>query len=156
VPSILNQQIIDHAIEQFSTLAPDAEPEWGTLNGQGVIEHLIGSFRYALGELGNNGFQGNWASKNLLWNLLRFDLISVPKNVKFKDDHGEQAPAVSSEGDVQALKEIMEASLTRLYDNPDRPPHPFFGDIGGKGWARFHVIHLEHHLKQFGLKPKSA
>jgi hypothetical protein len=152
MPAILDQPFIDHAIEQFSTLEPDATPEWGELSGSGVVEHLIGSFRYALGELGNNGFQGDWKSKHILWPLLRFRLVSVPKNVKFKDKKGDQAPAVSSEGDVEKLRAIMESSLTGLVENPDMPPHPFFGDFGPKGWSEFHVIHTKHHLKQFGLK----
>jgi hypothetical protein len=33
------------------------------------------------------------------------------------------------------------------------PPHPYFGDIGPGGWARLHLVHLEHHLRQFGAAP---
>ena len=29
--------------------------------------------------------------------------------------------------------------------------HPVFGDIGIDGWARVHVLHFEHHCRQFGL-----
>ena len=152
MPTTLNQQFIDNAIEKFSTLPAAATPQWGGLNGSTVIGHLIGSYQYPLGQIGNFGFQGNWITKNVLWHVLRLGLGSIPKNVKFKDKKGNEAPAISSEGDIQKLKEVMEANLTGLYETSDLLPHPAFGDIGAKGWARFHVLHTEHHLEQFGLK----
>ncbi len=46
----------------------------------------------------------------------------------------------------------MEEYLAAVETGELRPaPHTLFGDIGIDGWARLHVRHFEHHLKQFGL-----
>jgi hypothetical protein len=49
---------------------------------------------------------------------------------------------------VTEMKAFGEAYRAKTLPNI---PHPFFGDFGPEGWAKLHVIHCDHHLRQFGV-----
>ena len=43
------------------------------------------------------------------------------------------------------LAELRKA-VARQHEEPDRVPHPAFGDIGKEGWNLFHLRHAELHM----------
>ena len=52
------------------------------------------------------------------------------------------------EGFAAAL-ERFEAALSR--DPGRRAGHPAFGELTLVQWRRLHVLHFDHHLRQFGV-----
>ena len=52
--------------------------------------------------------------------------------------------------DVASLEALVEAVTTR----PDffaRRRHPIFGSLSGTAWMRWAYLHMDHHLRQFGV-----
>jgi hypothetical protein len=55
-------------------------------------------------------------------------------------------------GNSQMLLNAMEMYLKGLEAGTIKAaPHPGFGDIGAEGWGKMHVVHTDHHLRQFGV-----
>ncbi len=89
----------------------------------------------------------NWLKQNVLKPLILSGVIHIPKNIKVPRPPSRPEPPV---GDVETLHAVLDDYLARVQADEMTPaPHPAFGDIGIDGWARMHVVHFEHHLRQF-------
>lgn len=133
-------------------LSTGQKPLWGVLTADELVPHLIGTVRYSMGELPQAGFYGNWFTQNILPPLVYTIGMGPPKNLKSLDTQGNRVEAVSSPGDCDTLQAVIEAFIEGCGKRSFSPArHPFFGHIGFDGWARIHVLHFKHHLKQFGL-----
>jgi len=62
--------------------------------------------------------------------------------------YDKQAPAATLDEFCAEAEEFLQR-----YNAGDLapPPHQVFGDIGLEGWAKLHVTHFEHHMRQFGV-----
>jgi len=147
----LDRAFAEEAAARLEALPADAQPKWGSLTRDGVIAHLAGSFGYSMGQVAALPPQSGPPMRKLVSWLLINGIIPFPKGVKFKGNDGQQIPALSSEGGIVHLREIMEEFIA-LVDRGDQPPcgHPVFGEYTGEEWLKFHRAHLNHHLKQFG------
>jgi hypothetical protein len=47
---------------------------------------------------------------------------------------------------VELLKQVRA-----LPDDSILQPHPMYGKLNRKQWGRFMYVHLDHHLRQFGV-----
>lgn len=139
-------------IERLGRLEPDAKPAWGRMKAEELIPHLLGTMQFSVGEGPNIPYGGNWVTENIVGPLLLNGILPMPKNVKFKDEEGEAAPALSSPGTLEDLKASMDEYISKAGGGGLATSwHTVFGDIGANGWAKMHVVHFRHHLKQFGI-----
>lgn len=144
----LDHDYVNELVTRLGKLEPDARPAWGRMTPDRMVGHLIGTVRYSMGRGPRLPFAGNWFSRKVLAPLILNGVLSIPKNVKVSRPENEPLPA----GDVETLHATLEDYLALVQTGELSPPHhPFFGDIGVDGWAKMHVRHFEHHLKQFGL-----
>lgn len=148
----LDRAFANQAVERLRRLKPDAKPQWGTLNGTTLIHHLLWAVNYSMGKHGQQHYTGNWVFENIIGPLAVNGLLPLPKNVKFKTAEGRVDTAISEEGTVNdlaaALEEFIEKEEAGILKVPR---HAAFGNIGPAGWSKIHVVHLKHHLKQFGV-----
>ncbi len=149
-------RLFDHdfaadVIARLRALEPDAKPAWGTLTPERMVSHLALSVRYSLGQAGVFPDKSNWLLRNVVCPLLLHGMLPMPKNVKLTAPVG-VPPDLPMSDDLETLHALLEEYLDLVQADELAPPrHAFFGDIGVDGWARLHVIHFEHHLRQFGL-----
>lgn len=140
---------VEDVMLRLETLRPDSAPLWGALSPEGMKSHLIVSLRYAMGQYGASPQSGNWFTRMVLGRLILWGVVPFPRNVRlpFPSREGEAPP-----GDLESLHAVLEEYLELVQAGAlAPPPHPVFGDLGIDGWARFHVQHFDHHLKQFDL-----
>ena len=52
--------------------------------------------------------------------------------------------------DVAELVMLVEV-FTSQVSSVERPPHPIFGKLSDKQWLRWGYLHMDHHLRQFGV-----
>lgn len=149
----LTRDMARQTLERLEPLKPDSKPKWGEFTGEDLVPHLIGTFQYSMGHLERELRDvSNWVTTRVLPLLLFSGILKFPRNVKLKDSKGRVVPAISAPGDLTTLKEVMEEFLSgAASDRFELGRHPVFGDLGPKGWARFHAAHIAHHLRQFGL-----
>lgn len=148
----LDRAIAKDAIERLRRLKPDAKPKWGTMNGERLIRHLLWAINYSMGKHGQMHYTGNWVFENIIGPLAVNGLLPLPKNVKFRTAEGKVDTDISEEGNIKDLAEAIEEFIEKEETGTLKvPKHAAFGDIGPEGWSKLHVVHLKHHLKQFGV-----
>lgn len=137
-------------VERIERLTPQHERLWGTMTVHQMLCHCTDQLRMAAGELPSLR-RDSRLSRTLVKRLV---LAGMP------------APR----GKVQTVPELhqsmdgtrpteFEADRRTLIDYINRfagPPapavvHPAFGPMSHEEWARFGWLHLNHHLKQFGV-----
>ena len=73
----------------------------------------------------------------------------VPTRPEMDQFIGGRAP-LEFEHDRQAVVALLER-----FSNPKRDfelgPHPLFGELTDPEWLRWGYLHVDHHLRQFGL-----
>jgi hypothetical protein len=142
-----DQAFIDDTISRYGKLPTDAKPKWGSMSPPQLFAHLTTAIRYSSGkeELtpDEGGFFGHWIAAPLILN----GIIKIPKGQKGPAMYDTAAP----EGDLETLRAELEELLAKLDGDFQAPIHPYFGEIGNDGWTQLHVIHVDHHGRQFGV-----
>jgi hypothetical protein len=141
---------VNDVIGRLNRIKPDAKPRWGKMSSAGMIGHLAFWVRYSMGKTPEYPFVGGWFSKTVIAPLILNGLLPVPRNLKgIESDSPMPAPPPA---DTETLHAILETYLDLVQSGELVPrAHPAFGDIGVDGWAKMHVVHFEHHLKQFNV-----
>lgn len=144
-----DHDFVVEVIGRFQRVKSDAKPRWGALTADRMVAHLIDSVRYSMGKAGNLPDRSNWFTRRVLGPLILRGIVRIPRNVKGSTLDGFSTPA--AQADVETLHAVLEDYLSLVQAGELEPkPHPVFGAIGVDGWARLHVLHFEHHLRQFG------
>jgi hypothetical protein len=144
----LDHDYVTELIARLGRLRPDTKPAWGSLTPDRMVGHLTATVRYSMGRGSSLRTSGNWFLRHIVGPLVINGIVRVPRNVKTPARDNQDFPS----GDAETLHAVLEEYLTLVQSDELQPaPHPAFGDIGVDGWAKMHVVHFEHHLRQFGL-----
>jgi len=140
-----NQQLLT----RLERLTSDTKPLWGKMNASQMVLHCQKPMDVATGKLVLNsglfGFLfGKWA-KNKFLKESGF-AKSSPTAPQFKI---RETPEFEAEKTV--LMELIRRFGTTGTDVIANKKHPFFGLMTDDEWGRLQYLHLDHHLKQFGL-----
>lgn len=142
---------VEDVVERLAAIKRDAIPRWGLLRRDTMIEHLIWSLRHSMGRSRTIPFFGNCFTRYVTRPLVLAGAISLPKNMGLPRHLQHQGIVNREPGDLETLQAILEDYLSLVQADELKPaPHPTFGRLDIDGWDRFHVLHFEHHLKQFG------
>ena len=146
-----DNHFVEEVIERLGNLKPDTMPAWGKMSPAEMICHLIGALRYSMGREGKGYFIGNFFSTRILAPIVLSGFFRLPKNLNMKDTKGEMV-VFRFPGDLETLHAILLEYLDLVQTGELEPEqHPVFGDLGIDGWAKLHVIHFEHHMRQFRI-----
>ena len=135
--------------QRLQAVRPDSQRRWGRMSVNQMICHLADSLRRTLGEkdaalLPPKKFL-KWAA---LW-------IPVPWPHGFKtlpemdQEIGGTRP-VQFDSDRDELLRLMDR-FTCQSPEPQFSPHPIFGHMTRKELMRWAYLHMDHHLRQFGV-----
>lgn len=133
-------------LARVESVTADSRPQWGKMNVEQMLAHLVESMRMAVGELQTK-------SKKLpirhppLRQLFVY-WLPWPKGAP-------TAPELlpSDRRSVEESKREL-ARLVALFGDraasTEWPEHPAFGNLSRKGWGVLTWRHCDHHLRQFG------
>lgn len=137
----------------LQTLQADAQPHWGTMHAQEMVEHLRMPFMASDGT----------APVSLLVDEERakrsYDYIFIQKKPMARNIKGVIPPATKPDyadlaEAIEGLHARAEAFFAYFAANPTATPvHPVFGKLNFDEWTFFHYTHIRHHFIQFGLVP---
>ena len=117
-----------------------------------MVCHLSDSFKAAMGEKYVSP-SGNIIHRTLVkWIALRAPL-RWGKDFKTRPEMDQEAggtPPVEFVTDVDELRRIMDR-FTGAERGFEWAPHPIFGEMSEEEWQRWGYLHVDHHLRQFGL-----
>ncbi len=139
-------------LERLRKLQPTSQRQWGKMTAHQMICHLSDSFRMPLGDIATS-MRSNLLQRTLLkWIALQVPL-PWPKGVKTMpqaDQELDGTKPVEFARDRQELERLVERFIHRDRDFQWQM-HPLFGEMSDEEWLRWGYLHLDHHLRQFGL-----
>jgi hypothetical protein len=136
--------------KRIDALRPDAKPQWGRMTAPQVLAHCATVMDYALGELElPRSTIGRVIGPRIKRSLL-LEGKPLARNAKTHP-----RVVVTDDRDFEAERLRLHAAIARFAtggsDVCTRHPHFFFGPMTPLEWAEFSYIHLDHHLRQFGV-----
>lgn len=150
--SLSNQGDKREVLERLASLKSDCKAQWGKMNAHQMVCHLSDSFKCATGEK-TAAFAGNLFSRVFVkWIALKAPL-QWPKGVKTRPEMDQQVGG-SRPSEFEADRKELERMVERFTStSPDFQwhRHPMFGDMKVEEWFRWGYLHMDHHLRQFGL-----
>jgi len=150
--NMLVDEVYSQTAQRIQSLSVSSLRKWGSMTVEQMLAHCADQIRLALGEKAAHEkptfFNRNIAKYAGLW------LPRIPiKNMKGPVDmdwqqFGSQPQDVTSEKQqlILLLKQFRASALGSHFN-----PHPMFGKLNRSQWARFMYVHIDHHLRQFGV-----
>jgi len=143
-----DHDFVNDVMARLGRIRPDAKPRWGVLTPAGMIEHLADTIRYSMGRGGDLPDRSNWFMRAIAAPLVLNGIFPMLKNYP-EPGYGKMR---RGHDDLESFHALLEEYLSLVETGAMTPKRHFlFGDIGVDGWAKMHVVHFEHHLKQFGV-----
>ena len=137
----------DEILSRVERLNADSRPQWGKMNVEMMLAHLVASMRMAKGELPTT-------SKKLAIRFAPLRQLIVywlpwPKGAPTAPEllPSDLGAIEDNKRDlVRLIGEVGARGASDLW-----PEHPAFGALGRRGWGVLTWRHLDHHLRQFGV-----
>lgn len=149
---IFNSDCYDTILRRIQDLKKDSQPIFGKMNVNQMLCHCADQLRMAMNFI-IIPLEGNRISRYFKKQIaLSFDSIP-PEKIETLDQVNQEkegTPPVGFEDDKVNLVKLLEY-LTQSPDEYELQPHPMFGTLDKKQWGKLIYVHLDHHLKQFGV-----
>ncbi len=125
---------------------------WGSMSVNQMLTHVADQIRICLGELPSKP-RGNWLTRKIVgWIAVNVPL-QMPKNMKTIAELDPNKKYMTQPTDFQKDFDTLIASYNKMLNLPDSHQfeHPVFGKLSKKDVIKLTNIHLDHHLRQFGV-----
>ncbi len=137
--------------DRLARLTAESPRQWGEMDVDRTLRHLIFSFEMSLGEQDVED-KSVPIFRDLIF-VLFFRLFTNWPKAKIK---GPEISFPPPEEDFGAARETLKAKMRRFADELERRPdqrqvNPTLGPIPLTRWSRLHGLHTDHHLRQFGV-----
>lgn len=146
---IFNPDDNKNLLDRLDRLTADTRPGWGKMNASQMVLHCQKPLDVATGKL------------PLKSGLLGFLFGKMVKNKFLREGQiGKNSPTVAQFKIVETPEFETEkatlASLIRQFGEKGpsiiaNKKHPFFGRMTDEEWGVLQYVHLDHHLRQFGV-----
>ena len=133
---------------RLNALRPDSARRWGKMTAHQMVCHLADSFRGTMGEKPVAPKSGPFQRTVMKWGALRVPIPwphGVPTMPEMDQRRGGTPPA-GFEEDVRDLLGLMARFVSG-----GKVEHPLFGRMSEWEWNRWAYLHIDHHLRQFGV-----
>ena len=150
-PLDLNPSTADTFIQRLSAITSPDQRRWGTLEPAALMRHLTCVFEISLSERPPEKLFMPMPGV-VLW-LLFFVWFTTWPEGKIK---APESFMPDGEGDLEEERVRCTAALHRFLERlaaePEKKSYsPLLGNIPLRRWARVHGVHLNHHLRQYGV-----
>jgi hypothetical protein len=129
---------------------PESPRRWGKMTSHQMINHQADSLR---GMMGLKPVSPAGRPNKILKFLALWLPLPWPKGVATRpemDQLNGGTPPAEFQADVQAFMELLER-FTRTPREFQFQAHPMFGEMQEHEWMRWGYLHIDHHLRQFGV-----
>jgi len=139
-------------LRRLHQLRQDSQRRWGTMSPHQMICHLNDSFKAGVGEKEVSSVS-NVVSRTLVkWIALYLPIPwahGMPTRSEMDQNRGGTAP-VEFNRDRNELRAMIERFRQTQRDFQWHP-HPLFEEMSDRDWWRWGYLHVDHHLRQFGI-----
>jgi len=147
--SLFNQATVDELKQRIASLQPDTPRLWGKMNVAQMLAHCSVGMEISLGDKSTpqvllGKIFGKWAKAGFFRNgSMRKNTPTAPIYV------------VANPGEFAQERDRLSDLIQRFQASGPAGcttgPHAFFGKLQAHEWAILNYVHVDHHLKQFGV-----
>lgn len=138
-------------LDRMSGLHADLPRRWGRMNAHQMVCHLADSFSAAMGRRPVSPATKQFG-RAMKWAALYLP-TRWPHGVPTPPEL-DQEKVGTSPGDFEMdLREAMALTREFARQSPSFSfaPHPIFNRLTEQEWMRWGYLHVDHHLRQFGV-----
>jgi hypothetical protein len=143
---------VEEVVRRIGALRPDSARRWGRMSAHQMVCHLNDCFRMATGEKPVK-CTPSLAQRTLIKWIAIHVPVHWPRGVvtapEVNQEIGGTCP-VDFTSDLADLEALVKRVAARR-GAPTWPMHPIFGRMSEAEWLRWSYLHVDHHLRQFGL-----
>lgn len=139
-------------LRRLKMIRPDCRRRWGRMSAHQMVCHLSDSFRMVTRQKEASPATGIVQSTLMKWIAL-YAPLPWPAGVATRPEMDQEAGGTSPGDfatDLAELEALVEI-VTTPASNYDWPAHPIFGEMSEALWLWWAYLHVDHHLRQFGL-----
>ncbi|MGN6420535.1 MAG: DinB family protein [Pseudobacter sp.] len=153
---MMNQQHVNFLKQDFvfhlKHLAPDAQPAWGKMNGQQMVEHMAEMLQVASGRQQYPAV----ADKETTEKTYAWLMTDKPFRPNTVNPLLPEEPKPTQYNTMQQAIEALQKELDHFFEVFEKDPqlrvlNPVFGNLNFEEQVQLLYKHTQHHLKQFGL-----
>ncbi len=137
--------------DRIRRLRPDSARQWGRMNAAQMLAHCTMTMEMALGE--SEPLPRHPVGR-LIGGMVKRSLLVKGKPLG-RNARTHPSVLVEGERDFELERRRLDAAIDRFANGGPsvvtRHPHFFFGPMTPQEWSAFTYIHLDHHLRQFGV-----
>jgi hypothetical protein len=150
--SLAKQPDKDEVLKRLRQVGPDSQRRWGKMSAHQMICHLNDSFKVAMGERSVTAISRMLPGRLVKWFAL-YAPIRWPHGVPTRPEMNQQVGGtkpVEFETDMRELERLIDR-IAREDRDFKWHRHPLFGAMPDRDWLRWGYLHVDHHLRQFGV-----
>jgi hypothetical protein len=148
--SIFDPGASDHFRERMRRLRPDSPAQWGRMNAEQMLCHLIDALHVPLGEVPVKEVPGHplrfFPLRWLLVYALPWPKGKIPTLPEFQKTRSVNFPEEQATFSAALDRFVARAQSAEPYG-----VHPGFGRLSSREWGRLVFKHMDHHFRQFGI-----
>ena len=148
-----NSQDKELLLNRLRLLTPDSRRLWGRMTPHQMICHLNDSFKSVIGEREITGDKSNMLTRSLVRWIALYAPVKWPHGVPTMAENDQErggTPPEDFRRDVDALALMIER-VTAAERDFRWGRHPLFAEMSERDWMRWGYLHVDHHLRQFGV-----
>jgi Protein of unknown function (DUF1569) len=139
-------------VRRLKTVRPGCTRKWGRMSAHQMVCHLSDAFRLVTHQKAASPATGIVQSTLIKWIAL-YVPFSWPQGVPTRPEMDQEIEGTKPgdfAADLADLESLLER-ITTVQKGYDWPKHPIFGRMSESAWMRWAYLHVDHHLRQFGL-----
>jgi len=139
-------------LRRLRQVRPESVRRWGRMSPHQMVCHLSDAFRMATGQKRVSHDTRLLHRTIVRWIALYFPVrwpAGILTRPEIDQELGGTRPGDFA-GDVAALEALVEL-MTKETRHFDWQVHPIFGRVSEAEWLRWAYLHMDHHLRQFGV-----
>ena len=139
-------------VRRLKTVRPDCTRRWGRMSAHQMVCHLSDAFRLVTHQKAASPATGIVQVTLIKWIAL-YVPFRWPQGVPTRPEMDQEFEGTKPRdfaADLAELESLVERIAT-IGKDYDWPAHPIFGRMSESAWMRWAYLHVDHHLRQFGL-----
>ena len=139
-------------VRRLKTVRPDCTRRWGRMSAHQMVCHLSDAFRLVTHQKAASQATGIVQVTLIKWIAL-YVPFRWPQGVPTRPEMDQEFEGTKPRdfaADLAELESLVERIAT-IGKDYDWPAHPIFGRMSESAWMRWAYLHVDHHLRQFGL-----
>lgn len=150
--SLVKRPDTDEVLKRLRQVGPDSQRRWGKMSAHQMVCHLNDSFKVAIGERSVTAVSRMLPGRLVKWFAL-YAPIRWPHGVPTRPEMNQQVGGTKPmefETDMRELERLVDR-IAREDRDFKWGRHPLFGMMPDRDWLRWAWLHMDHHLRQFGV-----